>query len=66
MMAALTGQQVWEQPERLQVTMVEFPTMEQARAWYNSPEYAKALAIRETAVKRRLFFVRGTDEAETA
>ena len=49
----------WAQPERLQVNMVEFPTMEQAHAWYNSPEYAKALAIRKTAVNRLLFFVHG-------
>jgi len=31
-----------------------------------SPEYAKALAIRETVVNRRLFFARGVDKAETA
>jgi len=33
--------------------------MEQAHAWYNSPEYAKAVAIRKTAVNRLLFFVHG-------
>jgi uncharacterized protein (DUF1330 family) len=46
--------------------MVEFPTMEQAHAWYNSPEYAQALAIRETGANRRPFFVRGVDEIQTA
>jgi uncharacterized protein (DUF1330 family) len=40
--------------------------MEQLRAWYGSPEYAGALAIRKTAVSRRLLFVRGVDEPGTA
>jgi len=52
----------WEQPENLQVNLVAFPTMEQAHAWYTSPEYAKALAYRKGAVRRRLFFVPGVDE----
>jgi uncharacterized protein (DUF1330 family) len=56
----------WDQPENLQINMVAFPSMEQAHAWYNSPEYAKALAFRQTAVYRRLFFVRGTDEPRAA
>jgi uncharacterized protein (DUF1330 family) len=56
----------WKQPENLQVNMVAFPSMEQAHAWYNSPEYAKALAFRQGAVHRRLFFVHGTDEPQAA
>jgi uncharacterized protein (DUF1330 family) len=52
----------WNQPENLQINMVAFPSIEQAHAWYNSPEYAKALAFRQGAVHRRLFFVHGTDE----
>jgi uncharacterized protein (DUF1330 family) len=52
----------WNQPENLQINMVAFPSMEQAHAWYNSPEYAKALSFRQGAVHRRLFFVHGTDE----
>jgi uncharacterized protein (DUF1330 family) len=52
----------WKQPENLQINVVAFPTMEQAHAWYSSPEYAKALAFRQGAVHRRLFFVHGTDE----
>ena len=39
--------------------MVEFPTLEQARAWYHSPEYSKALEISRVALKRRLLLVEG-------
>ena len=44
-------------PPRL--VILEFPTMERARAWYRSPEYAAALKVRRTALKRRLVFVEG-------
>jgi uncharacterized protein (DUF1330 family) len=39
--------------------VVEFPTMERAREWYQSPEYAEALAIRSQAFNRRLFLIDG-------
>ncbi|PZS26439.1 MAG: DUF1330 domain-containing protein [Pseudonocardiales bacterium] len=41
------------------VTVVEFPSMERAHEWYSSAEYAEALAIRQTALTRRLLFVEG-------
>jgi uncharacterized protein (DUF1330 family) len=41
------------------VVIVEFPSMEQARAWYRSPEYAEALKVRAHALDRRLIFVDG-------
>jgi uncharacterized protein (DUF1330 family) len=44
-------------PEHLVV--VEFPSMERARAWYRSEEYAQALAVRKHALERRLIFVDG-------
>jgi uncharacterized protein (DUF1330 family) len=37
--------------------IVEFPTMERAREWYGSPEYAEALKVRATALTRTLVFV---------
>src|SRR5580693_7797745 len=49
----------WTQPEDLQINIVAFPSLEQAHAWYRSPEYAEALAFRKVAVQRRLFFVQG-------
>src|ERR1700744_3542326 len=48
-------------PEGQQIIVVEFPTMQDLHSWYHSPEYAPALAIRQTAVRRRLLFVRGVD-----
>lgn len=41
------------------VVIVEFPSMSRAREWYESPEYAAALELRETALRRRLIFVEG-------
>jgi uncharacterized protein (DUF1330 family) len=45
------------QPKLL--VIVEFPNMAQARQWYRSPEYAEALKLRQTALRRRLIFVEG-------
>jgi uncharacterized protein (DUF1330 family) len=39
--------------------IVEFPSMERAREWYRSPEYAQALKVRATALTRTLMFVEG-------
>ena len=47
----------WPADER--VVIVEFPSMQQLRTWYHSPEYAPALAIRPDALERRLLFVDG-------
>lgn len=44
-------------PER--VVVLEFPTMEQARKWYSSPEYAPGLAIRTRAGRSKMIFVEG-------
>jgi uncharacterized protein (DUF1330 family) len=46
-------------PAGHQVVLVEFPSLERARAWYGSASYAKALRIRDRALKRRLTFVEG-------
>ena len=46
-------------PEESLLIVVEFPDMEAARRWYASPEYAEALALRATALERRLLFVDG-------
>ena len=45
-------------PERRRV-IVEFPSIEQAKAWYHSPDYAKPLAMRQAASKGRLMFLEG-------
>ena len=41
------------------IIIVEFTSMERAREWYASPEYAAALKLRRTALERRLMFVEG-------
>jgi uncharacterized protein (DUF1330 family) len=41
------------------VVVLEFPSMAQARAWYHSPEYAPALAIRHQAATAKLILVEG-------
>ena len=45
------------QPARL--VMVEFPSLERARAWYRSPEYAPLIKLRQKASKGRLVIVEG-------
>ena len=44
-------------PARL--VILEFPTMAQARNWYDSPEYAPALALRLKAANAKLILVEG-------
>lgn len=41
------------------MVVVEFPSLEQAEAWYRSPEYAHALEVRDVALKRNLILVDG-------
>ena len=49
-------------PAQRRLVMVEFPDMDRARAWYASPEYAEALAVRHAALDRRLIFAEGLPE----
>ncbi|HZS83428.1 MAG TPA: DUF1330 domain-containing protein [Stellaceae bacterium] len=42
------------------IVIVAFPTLEQARAWYESSDYAEALRVRrQGALRRRLVLVDG-------
>lgn len=45
------------QPTRLVV--LEFPTVEQARAWWASPEYAPAKAMRQASAHTNMVVVAG-------
>ncbi len=47
------------QPPRL--VILQFASVEQARAWYHSPEYAPALAIRTKAAKSRVIIAEGLE-----
>ena len=45
------------QPNR--IVVLEFPTVEQAKAWWASEEYAPAKAIRQRASNTRMIVVEG-------
>ncbi len=44
------------------IIIVTFPSMEQARRWYVSAEYAAALEVRDAALERELILVDGIDK----
>ena len=44
-------------PERLAI--VEFESLEKAKAWYDSPEYAPAKQIRQEASRGKILIVEG-------
>jgi uncharacterized protein (DUF1330 family) len=46
-------------PERGRVVVVEFPSAERARAWWSSPEYAPAKALRQSCSTARMLLVEG-------
>lgn len=41
------------------MVVIEFPSMEKARNWYHSPEYAPALALRLKCASAKLILVEG-------
>lgn len=41
------------------VVMLQFPTVEDARAWYDSPAYQAAIVHRKRAADYRAFIVQG-------
>jgi uncharacterized protein (DUF1330 family) len=47
---------VW-QPRRLVV--LEFPSVERAQAWLNSPEYAPARRLRQVSANSRMVLIEG-------
>jgi uncharacterized protein (DUF1330 family) len=44
-------------PSRL--VILEFPTVERARAWWDSPEYAPAKAVRQSCADTQLVITEG-------
>jgi uncharacterized protein (DUF1330 family) len=42
------------------IVMIEFPSMERALAWYDSPAYAELKPIRHKAAASRVYTVQGT------
>jgi uncharacterized protein (DUF1330 family) len=47
------------QPNRL--VIVEFPSVERAKAWWNSPEYGPAKALRQATSEGSLVVIEGVD-----
>ena len=41
------------------LVMLEFPSLEQAEGWYDSPEYKLLIAMRENAATTQLIIVEG-------
>ena len=48
-------------PKRL--VMVEFPSVDQAKAWWSSAEYAEAKALRQATAKTQMIVVEGFEQA---
>jgi uncharacterized protein (DUF1330 family) len=42
------------------ITMIEFPSMERARAWYNDPEYAPMKQLRQAGSRLTFCLVEGS------
>ena len=47
-----------QEPKR--IVVLEFPTVEKAKQWWNSEEYAPAKKIRQANSSTRMFVVEGT------
>ena len=45
--------------QRKRFVILEFPTMELARAWWASPEYAEAKALRQSIATTRMVLTEG-------
>lgn len=42
--------------------LLEFPSIEEARAWYDNPEYQDALPFRQRAADYDMFIVQGLEQ----
>ena len=62
MLAAYGPQQTLEGEAPEGVVIVEFPTTEAARAWYDSPAYQAAREHRLKGAEYRFFMIAGIDE----
>lgn len=60
-LAAYGDLEVLEGQDAEGVVLVQFPTMEDARAWYNSPAYQEAKAHRLKGANYRVLLVQGVE-----
>ena len=49
-------------PPQQSVVVIEFPSMDQLKVWYDSPQYRAAREVARTALRRRLLFVEGVTD----
>lgn len=54
---AVTPLEAGWQPQRF--VIIEFPSVAQAQAWYHSPDYQPAAALRHRAAHSKMFIVEG-------
>ncbi len=54
--AITTLEGVWE-PER--IVLIQFPSVERAKEWWNSEQYAEVKAIRHRAAKAEMILLEG-------
>ncbi len=47
-------------PEDRRIVVVEFPDLDSARTFYDSPEYREARAVREGAAEMQMLIVEGS------
>jgi uncharacterized protein (DUF1330 family) len=59
----MTLEGTWR-PTRL--VILEFPSVERARQWWDSPEYAAAKALRQTCADTEMLVVEGLSAAASA
>lgn len=45
------------------IVIVEFPSMEQFKSFYNAPEYQEAKALRQSATRGNMLVVEGTNSS---
>lgn len=58
-LAAYGRQEVWEGPDAEGIVIVEFPSMEAAKAWYESPAYREAREYRFRGADYQAILVEG-------
>jgi uncharacterized protein (DUF1330 family) len=48
-------------PDITNITMIEFPSIEEARAWYNDPDYAPMKQLRQAGSRLTFLLIEGSD-----
>jgi uncharacterized protein (DUF1330 family) len=49
----------------VRTVIVEFPTIEHARAWYDSPEYIEIVPLRRRAIDANIVMLHGLKDGQS-